>query len=231
MSALVLQHGESGPPGVLGDWAADRGVPLAVHRTDLEPTHARPRAATPSSPPWARRTTRPTRTMPEIAAELALLDEAVDARRPRARAVLRRPDAGQGARRGDRARARAGARLAPDRLRRPERVPEGPWLEWHYDRFTLPPGATELARTPIAVQAFAHGRHLGLQFHPESTIEIVRVWANAERNQVRSGRRGRRRAAGGGRPPREARPAARPTSSSTASGTRARERRSRVAEP
>ena len=69
----------------------------------------------------------------------------------------------------------------------PERVPEGPWLEWHYDRFTLPPGATELARTPVAVQAFAHGPHLGTQFHPEATMDIVREWANAERNQVRSG--------------------------------------------
>ena len=33
-------------------------------------------------------------------------------------------------------------------------MPEGPWLEWHYQRFTLPPGARELARSSVGVQAF-----------------------------------------------------------------------------
>jgi GMP synthase-like glutamine amidotransferase len=68
----------------------------------------------------------------------------------------------------------------------PELVPPGPWLEWHYERFTLPPGATEIARTAAATQAFVHGRHLGVQFHPESTPEIVARWAvsDAERLQV-----------------------------------------------
>jgi GMP synthase-like glutamine amidotransferase len=56
-------------------------------------------------------------------------------------------------------------------------VPPGPWLEWHFERFTTPPGATEIARTAAASQAFRHGRHLGVQFHPESTIEIVERWA------------------------------------------------------
>jgi GMP synthase-like glutamine amidotransferase len=56
-------------------------------------------------------------------------------------------------------------------------VPAGPWLEWHYERFTTPPGATELARTEHAVQAFRRGPHLGVQFHPESTVDIVAGWA------------------------------------------------------
>ena len=32
----------------------------------------------------------------------------------------------------------------------PELVPAGPWLEWHFERFCTPPGATELARTAEA---------------------------------------------------------------------------------
>ena len=35
MKALVLQHGDWGPPGHLGDWAAARGIPLDIHRADL----------------------------------------------------------------------------------------------------------------------------------------------------------------------------------------------------
>jgi GMP synthase-like glutamine amidotransferase len=59
----------------------------------------------------------------------------------------------------------------------PELVPAGPWLEWHYDRFTTPAAATEIARTADAPQAFRFGPHLGVQFHPEATIEIVGEWA------------------------------------------------------
>jgi GMP synthase-like glutamine amidotransferase len=62
----------------------------------------------------------------------------------------------------------------------PELVPAGPWLEWHYDRFEVPPGATELARTVDAAQAFRLGPHLGTQFHPEATVEIVEGWARAD---------------------------------------------------
>jgi GMP synthase-like glutamine amidotransferase len=62
----------------------------------------------------------------------------------------------------------------------PATIDEGPWLQWHYDRFTVPPGAEVLATSPQAVQAFARGRHLGVQFHPESTIEIAREWARLD---------------------------------------------------
>jgi GMP synthase-like glutamine amidotransferase len=66
----------------------------------------------------------------------------------------------------------------------PELVPPGPWLEWHYDRFSTPPGATEIARTGAATQAFRHGRHLGVQFHPETTVEIVADWAASDHERV-----------------------------------------------
>jgi GMP synthase-like glutamine amidotransferase len=66
----------------------------------------------------------------------------------------------------------------------PDVVPAGPWLMWHYDRFAVPGGAETLATSAIGPQAFAHGRHLGVQFHPESTIEIVANWARADRERL-----------------------------------------------
>jgi GMP synthase (glutamine-hydrolysing) len=42
-----------------------------------------------------------------------------------------------------------------------------PLLHWHGDRFEVPEGATLLARTDAAPQAFARGRALALQCHPE----------------------------------------------------------------
>ena len=55
-------------------------------------------------------------------------------------------------------------------------VPPGPWFMWHSDTFTLPPGARELARTPVGPQAFALGPHLCVQFHPEITPAILGAW-------------------------------------------------------
>ncbi|MFF5290125.1 type 1 glutamine amidotransferase [Paractinoplanes globisporus] len=55
-------------------------------------------------------------------------------------------------------------------------VPGGPWFQWHYDRWTLPPGAKELARNPAASQAFVLRRNLALQFHPELTAASLDGW-------------------------------------------------------
>lgn len=55
-------------------------------------------------------------------------------------------------------------------------LPGGPWFQWHFDTFTLPPGATEIARTANASQAFVLGRALGLQFHPELDRELLDGW-------------------------------------------------------
>jgi GMP synthase (glutamine-hydrolysing) len=61
----------------------------------------------------------------------------------------------------------------------PAVLPAGTWLEFHDDALTLPPGATLLAENPVAVQAFAHGPHLGVQFHPEITPRVLTTWAQA----------------------------------------------------
>lgn len=58
----------------------------------------------------------------------------------------------------------------------PEIIVPGPWFAWHVDRFTVPPGAIELARTELCPHAFRHGRSVGLQFHPEADEVIVKDW-------------------------------------------------------
>jgi GMP synthase-like glutamine amidotransferase len=66
----------------------------------------------------------------------------------------------------------------------PASVPAGPWLEWHFERFAVPEGAVEIARSPSGPQAFRYGRHLGVQFHPESTVEIVAEWVELDAERL-----------------------------------------------
>jgi len=58
----------------------------------------------------------------------------------------------------------------------PQVVPGGPWFQWHYDSWTAPPGARELARNASASQAFALRRNLAVQFHPELTSTMLAGW-------------------------------------------------------
>ena len=55
-------------------------------------------------------------------------------------------------------------------------VPAGPWFQWHQDRWTPPARAREVARTPLASQAFVLGRSLAVQFHPELTAAQLEGW-------------------------------------------------------
>ena len=65
----------------------------------------------------------------------------------------------------------------------PDLVPGGPWFQWHFDRWTLPPGATEIARTPNSSQAFTLGRRaLALQFHPELDRQLLELWLADDRD-------------------------------------------------
>ena len=61
----------------------------------------------------------------------------------------------------------------------PALIDPGPWLQWHLDRFTLPAHVPLAARTALAGQAFAHGRVLGVQFHPEVTDQVLEAWLSA----------------------------------------------------
>jgi GMP synthase-like glutamine amidotransferase len=64
----------------------------------------------------------------------------------------------------------------------PDLVPVGPWFQWHFDRWTLPPGATEIARTANSSQAFVLGRALALQFHPEIDTALLELWLAEDRD-------------------------------------------------
>ncbi|QEN13876.1 type 1 glutamine amidotransferase [Mycobacterium sp. ELW1] len=66
----------------------------------------------------------------------------------------------------------------------PELVPDaGPWFQWHFDRFTAPPGSTVVAQNGCATQAFVHGRALGLQFHPELDHKLLELWIDDDRTR------------------------------------------------
>src|ERR1700754_22231 len=64
----------------------------------------------------------------------------------------------------------------------PDLVPGGRWFQWHFDRWTLPPGATEIARTANSSQAFVLGRALALQFHPEIDNALLDLWLGEDRD-------------------------------------------------
>ena len=58
----------------------------------------------------------------------------------------------------------------------PDLVPEGPWFQWHFDRWRTPPEAEVLASNAAATQAFALRRNLAVQFHPELTGASLLGW-------------------------------------------------------
>ena len=58
----------------------------------------------------------------------------------------------------------------------PDLVGPGPWFEFHYDRWQVPPEAREIARNSLASQAFVIRRNLAVQFHPEVTAASLHDW-------------------------------------------------------
>jgi len=60
-------------------------------------------------------------------------------------------------------------------------------FQWHGETFSIPPGATRiLENAHCANQAFALGKHLGLQCHVEMTGELIRVWARGGADEIRA---------------------------------------------
>jgi GMP synthase-like glutamine amidotransferase len=55
-------------------------------------------------------------------------------------------------------------------------VSDGPWFQFHYDKWVVPPGAREIARNPVASQAYIINKTLGLQFHPEIDEVALKQW-------------------------------------------------------
>jgi GMP synthase-like glutamine amidotransferase len=171
-TGLVLQTQADAPAGLLGPWAESRGLELRALRVDRGEPLPDPgsvgfvialgsdRSVVDGGLRWIKH-------------ELSWLGAAIAADTP----VLGICFGAQALA------ATLGARVY--RLPEPEIgwssvdsavIPTGPWISWHEDGFELPPGATELARNDVSLQAFTSGRHLGVQFHPEATLEIGADW-------------------------------------------------------
>lgn len=182
-TGLILQHGVDGPPGVLGEWLAECDLAHDVHATWRDPLPepgaygwiaslgSESTPGKPGAPDW-------------VEAEIAFLRAALDAEVP----ILGLCFGGQTLA------SALGGSVGPSdppeigwleiETDEPELIPAGPWMHWHYDLLSAPPGSETVARSPAGVAAFVHGRSLGLQFHPEATPEVVDVWARLEREAL-----------------------------------------------
>jgi GMP synthase-like glutamine amidotransferase len=177
---LILQHGDLGPAGILGEWLAERRIEHETHATWREPLpeHADQYSwiaslgsehtpGSPDAPEW-------------VDAEVDFLRDALAADVP----VLGLCFGGQAlaiAAGGEVQRAEPSEigwlRIETDD---PELIPPGPWLHYHYDQLAPPPGATIVASSPSGPAAFSLGSSLALQFHPESTPAIAAEWARQD---------------------------------------------------
>jgi GMP synthase-like glutamine amidotransferase len=169
---IVLEHQHDDPAGLVGEWLSARGISWAtVPTADPQPAPAAPAAIITLGSSHSAYAEEP-RWIPR---HVSLLRAALAAGTP----IL-------GICFGAQALALAGGgTVAP--AARPEvgwvspgsvhAELRGPWLAWHFDAIELPPGARELARSDDALHAYALGRSLGLQFHPEVTPAIWRSWA------------------------------------------------------
>lgn len=186
MRVLFLQHDHLSPPGPVGDGFADRGYDIAELLVVGEEYYYEPNqpfafpdptdydVLVPMGSPWGA--WEDDRIGNWLLPELQWLRDADSAGVP----VLGLCFGGQIL-----ARAHGGSvQRAPDCeigwtsiwTDEPDLVESGPWFEFHYDRWSLPPGAREIARTPRASQAFVLRRNLALQFHPEVTAEALASW-------------------------------------------------------
>lgn len=55
-------------------------------------------------------------------------------------------------------------------------------FQWHSYEFTLPPGATPLARSGVCLQAFRAGSAVGIQFHAEVSAVDAEAWIDDYRS-------------------------------------------------
>jgi GMP synthase (glutamine-hydrolysing) len=169
---VILQHQDSAPPGLLLDVLIARGLPRRTVRIDraerlpdpssialavvlgsdesADETHNEWLAA---EIEWLRRADQAGTTILGLgfgaqALALALGGAVARAGRP----------------------ARGWRRVSTTE---PQTIAPGPWFAWHDDSICIPPGAQLLAHNDGGPQAFRAGNHLGIQFHPEVTPELI----------------------------------------------------------
>ena len=177
-TALVIQHGVDSPPGMIGEAAAARGFELVPYISEAGTTLDLPNPSdadivivTGSIGHWYE-----IEQHPHLQTELAFLEKAIETSTP----VIGMCFGGQalslalGGTVEDTGSHEIGW-IEVDTSDE-STVPRGPWFAWHYDRFSLPPGGELLARTDFSLHAFRSGPHLGLQFHPEVTYDMLAEW-------------------------------------------------------
>jgi GMP synthase-like glutamine amidotransferase len=173
---VILQHGDDGPPARFGEWLRDRGLPFVVHHV-LEQAPPDPRnhgfvvslgseRSAADLDGWVPGEIDALRAA--VAADVPVLGlcfggQALSLALGGGVDVLAVPEIGWISVRSD-----------------DDSIPSGPWLQYHFDLMRVPPGAQELARSPAGPAAFRHGRHLGVQFHPEADGALVDRWARTD---------------------------------------------------
>jgi len=64
-------------------------------------------------------------------------------------------------------------------------IPAFETFQWHGETFSIPPGATRvLENAHCPNQAFAIGKHFGMQCHVEMTEELVRLWVRGGADEM-----------------------------------------------
>ena len=179
-----LQHSTTDVPGVLGAIAVGLGLDVAAHRADHGPAGLPAPGAFDLLVVMGSIESAADDGVPWIAAERRMVTRAVDDGVP----VLGVCFGGQllaqvlGGTVVRAARPEIGWRLVT--TTDPGRVPAGPWLDWHEDAFTCPPGAEALATTEVSLHAYIQGPHTGVQFHPEVTLAVVDGWITDARERA-----------------------------------------------
>lgn len=180
---LFVQHQEDCPPGHVGDRFAQRGASVTVVRAQ-QPSLPDP-AEFDAVIPLGSDDAAYDDSVPYLAREWDLLGRAVDA----GVSVLGTCFGAQLLSRvlgGEVKPAPDGPEIGWVTVDTTDRklVEPGPWLVWHLDVMTPPPGGTEIARTAVGTQAFVYGPHVGVQFHPEATLASVEMWADHYRFEL-----------------------------------------------
>jgi GMP synthase (glutamine-hydrolysing) len=191
---LVVVPSESDPPALLGEWLRDAGL-------DLDERHVRAGDELPSTLDGfdgllvlggPQSATDSPEQSPELVGVRALLSQALAADLPTLAVCLGAQllaDVGGGTVRLGVDGPEVGATLVAKRDAADSdplfrALPLSPdVLQWHHDEISqLPSGATLLASNPFYEnQAFRVGRQVyGVQFHIETTPEIVRAWAESD---------------------------------------------------
>jgi GMP synthase-like glutamine amidotransferase len=183
LRVLVVQNEGASPPGLISQWLEEEAADVSVLRIDVEERDVDPREYD-LLVPLGSEFPAYDESRPFVERERRLLERAVDADVP----VLGVCFGGQLLARvlGGRAFRAPESEIGwiPLRTHDPELVSEGPWFQWHFDAFSTPPGATLIAESDAGPQAYVRGRHLGVQFHPEVTPEIMDGWVRTYRHEL-----------------------------------------------